>query len=295
MVVSRLEMEMERVSLDSDSARDANGCMTEEEREVMDRLRDEAEGHASARHRARLGAVVVPYRGLVLLPLSFWKFDWCGFEGRLEDIRLLDLRGNGLRLLSRKVGKLSGLRALLLGENELESVPDEIGKLKQLRWLDLSQNRLRKLAQDFFAQLVMLEDLNLSGNMLMSHNFPSSIGSCKHLQKMNLSSNDLTNIPGSFAKLTELTELDLTDNQVSYVPRSMYNLRKLNKLYILGGSDVAQLPMKTCDSDSEEYTDNLGIRTSSFVKLPRNLNLLVKGYSFHEKTAGALHPVISEA
>eukprot|EP00181_Compsopogon_caeruleus_P003496 CAMPEP_0184679776 /NCGR_PEP_ID=MMETSP0312-20130426/2643_1 /TAXON_ID=31354 /ORGANISM="Compsopogon coeruleus, Strain SAG 36.94" /LENGTH=323 /DNA_ID=CAMNT_0027129455 /DNA_START=210 /DNA_END=1181 /DNA_ORIENTATION=- len=280
-----------KLSLESDDARDGEGRMTDEEFEVIERLRLESEEHASSRHRVRLGAVVVPYRGLVILPLAFWKFKWCGFEDRLEEIRLLDLRGNGLRLLSRKVGRLTNLRALLLGENELEFVPEEIGKLSQLRWLDLSNNRLRRISNDTLVGLSLLEDLNLSGNMLMSHTFPSSISSCKALKRVNLARNDLTDIPAGLNKLPELRELDLRENEVSYIPRVMYNLKKLQKLYILGGADVAHLGGR----DPKLENPNVAIRTSSFVKLPMNLNVLVKGYSFHEKVAGGMSFVASNA
>jgi len=273
--------------IDSDDERDEPEHMAPEERRLIADLTAEFADHPSARHRVRLGAVVVPNRGLCLLPLAFWRFEWCGFGGMgPEGVRLLDLRGNGLRLLSRKVGKLTGLRALLLGGNELESVPEEIGKLTHLRWLEISANRLRKLPEGVFAGLTSLQDLNLEENMLTDKSFPASIAACgKSLKKINLRSNDFVEVPQVFTKLLALTELDLQDNEIEFVPKGMFALKKLQSLTVRDGVDVATLPQSGVDKrrmslDVSSSGETLGVRKNSFLNLP---GVMVRGYSFHSE------------
>lgn len=101
------------------------------------------------------------YQGIEELP--WWLFE-------IEQLRFLDLSGNGIaqfpaaisqlqnlrtlradnnsfRHLPASIGELTQLQKLQLDFNQLEAIPDTIGNLQKLNWLCLENNNIHELPE----------------------------------------------------------------------------------------------------------------------------------------------------
>ena len=74
-------------------------------------------------------------------------------------------------------------------------------------------------------------------NNLKYTNIPNEIGLFTQLEKLDMSSHNLTSIPPSIGKLRNLKKLYLGSNKLTSLPREIYNLEKLNVLH-LGNEDL---------------------------------------------------------
>tara|TARA_B100000902_G_scaffold369852_1_gene394436 strand:- start:65 stop:1204 length:1140 start_codon:yes stop_codon:yes gene_type:complete len=74
-------------------------------------------------------------------------------------------------------------------------------------------------------------------NNLKYTNIPSEIRLFTQLEKLDMSSHNLTSIPPSIGKLQNLKKLYLGSNKLTSLPREIYNLEKLNVLH-LGNEDL---------------------------------------------------------
>ncbi|CAK0849633.1 unnamed protein product [Prorocentrum cordatum] len=86
-------------------------------------------------------------------------------------------------------------------------VPRTVMQLSWLVTLDLSENMLLALPADFFESLLLLEDLDLSFNCLVS--ISHSVGKCQQLKTLRLVGNRLTALPAELGKISTLEELEL--------------------------------------------------------------------------------------
>ncbi|KAF2312843.1 hypothetical protein GH714_040893 [Hevea brasiliensis] len=118
--------------------------------------------------------------------------------------------------------------------------PDEVLDLdKSVRTLDLTHNKL-------VGQLVRLERLSISGNMLTF--LPETIGSLRNLSLLNVSNNKLKALPESIGSCFSLEELQANDNLIEDLPGSICNLVHLKSLS-LNNNNVSQIPsnlLKDC-------------------------------------------------
>ena len=112
----------------------------------------------------------------------------------------------------------------------------QAAKEQHLEVLDLSNNLFADDSQkstqipDEVFELTHLEKLDLSNNQLT--NFPDSLTNLSNLTELNLRRNQLTNLPESLGNLSNLTILDLKENRLDRLPNSLGNLSKLQKLYL---------------------------------------------------------------
>jgi len=116
--------------------------------------------------------------------------------------------------------------------------------LQLLRILDMSHNLLSQLDCDVFCGMTKLAILNLSFNMLSemptlntaslmqfdcSNNFvtdlpPSKLKSCRNLQKLNLSHNELRSVAAKqpFRGLKSLESLNMSRNRLVRLPSTAF-------------------------------------------------------------------------
>ena len=88
------------------------------------------------------------------------------------------------------------------------------------------QSKIKEIS-DEIKYFQSLEELNLKSNRLES--FPSGILELKKLKKLNLSSNNFTELP-DLSNLSDLEFLDCSSNSISVVPESVFSLIKLKTL-----------------------------------------------------------------
>ncbi|XP_039040305.1 plant intracellular Ras-group-related LRR protein 7-like [Hibiscus syriacus] len=95
-------------------------------------------------------------------------------------------------------------------------------------------------------QLVRIEKLSISGNMLLS--LPETIDSLRNLSLLNVSNNKLKYLPESVGSCFSLEELQAYDNLIEELPASVCNLVHLKSL-CLNNNKVTQIPpnlLKDC-------------------------------------------------
>ncbi|BDS11263.1 SMI1/KNR4 family protein [Aureispira anguillae] len=100
--------------------------------------------------------------------ISFNTFQTSSLPKKIFDfinLKELDLRGLGLKLLSPKIENLVHLKLLNINSNHLENLPKELFALSNLEQLYLSSNRLKKIPPEI-KELKKLKSLSINGNLL---------------------------------------------------------------------------------------------------------------------------------
>jgi hypothetical protein len=126
--------------------------------------------------------------GLVELPTTLFS---------LVNLKILDIRGNSLRLLPVEIKYLFNLEELLLDNNKLREIPVECSTLQHLKILSLSYNDLVSI--------------------------PAELANLRNLIRLDLSYNNLSTIPESLAQFKELS-LVLIGNPIIFLPSSFQYL-----------------------------------------------------------------------
>ena len=106
--------------------------------------------------------------------------------GQLQQLEVLELRGNQLSALPPEIGNLQQLQRLLLENNKLKTLPAEMGNLQQLETLLLHANQLTALPATI-GQLQQLQDLTLDNNELAA--LPSTIIHLHNLKGLTIRGN----------------------------------------------------------------------------------------------------------
>ena len=174
----------------------------------------------------------------------------------VQKLRTLDLSKNNLHRANRshnphhsldRLGTLTELKILNLEANQLPAGSvHSIAKLTKLQNLSLAGNQLGKTAatsdakhhhqqqqqqQPLPASLPSsLKQLNLAANFFSS--IPPAVLSTNlsKLEKLDLSSNQLTTVPDEIAVLVQLEELRLDSNHIRSLPTAVGRLSKLKAL-----------------------------------------------------------------
>ena len=105
-------------------------------------------------------------------------------------------------------------------------------------------------------------------NNLKYTNIPSEIGLFTQLEKLDMSSHNLTSIPPSIGKLQNLKKLYLGSNKLTSLPREIYNLENLNVLH-LGNDDLPHFSK-----------DGNRVTISNDIRKLQNLTRLILGNNY---------------
>ncbi|ORY57594.1 uncharacterized protein BCR38DRAFT_354633 [Pseudomassariella vexata] len=177
----------------------------------------------------------------------------------LENLEILDLRGNNITALPEGVGNLSRLRILNLNQNSFESLPfkslsklpltellahknklkgtlieADVDCLNQLHTLDVSANQLTLLEPIDTAKpvsLPSLHQLTLSMNRLT---MLPDMTSWKNLLSLTADENSIAAIPTGFTGLEKLRHVDFTSNDIRVIPPEIARMDGLALLRITG-------------------------------------------------------------
>ena len=74
------------------------------------------------------------------LDISFNKIKVLNFVGQLTNLKILNVSGNGLKLLADEICSLRNLQVLNVSDNDISSLPKDIGSCKYLQMLDIRKN-----------------------------------------------------------------------------------------------------------------------------------------------------------
>lgn len=163
-------------------------------------------------------------------------------EHRLEDIpsqvfqikamKTLDVSHNKLRRLGNQLAVFEELKSLNISHNNISpaSLTPEIGKLNKLQTLTAGGNQLG-LSSNLPSLPPNLKQLTLDHNGFKL--FPSKmilVSPLTHLEKLDLSFNNLSQLPPEIGELVALRDLNLEKNQLTKLPPQIGQLAKLKAL-----------------------------------------------------------------
>jgi Leucine-rich repeat (LRR) protein len=149
--------------------------------------------------------------------------------GQLVSLKILQCGGNKLTSLPCGIGQLVNLKELYISDNQLTSLPSEIGNLVNLKEFDVADNQLTSLLSEI-GNLVNLEKFDAAGNQLTS--LPHEIGQLVNLKELNVFNNQLTSLPSDIGKLVNLEQLVVTYNHLTSLPSEIGKLVNLKELYV---------------------------------------------------------------
>nr|CAI5845914.1 unnamed protein product [Callosobruchus analis] len=117
-----------------------------------------------------------------------------------------------------------------------------------LKYLNLAYNVIHSLPIMLFESMPDLEDLNLEGNgfSVLDMNTQAALSSLSKLKRLSLANNGLTELVGdAVMNLKHLEELDLSSNQLDIVPNTLDYLKTSLKILNLSNNFIYKLNDKS--------------------------------------------------
>ncbi|XP_017283033.1 erbin isoform X2 [Kryptolebias marmoratus] len=149
----------------------------------------------------------------------------------------LSMPDNDLTVLPAVIANLINLRELDVSKNSIQEFPENIKNCKVLTVVEASVNPISKLPEGF-TQLLSLTQLYLNDAFLEF--LPAAFGRLTKLQILELRENQLKMLP-NMQKLTQLERLDLGSNEFTEVPEVLEHLNGLKELW-MDGNKLPFLP-----------------------------------------------------
>lgn len=160
----------------------------------------------------------------------------------LTKLKTLLLRNNPITDIGVLVG-LKNLEELFLDACRIREVPAEIFNLPALSMLSLQNNQKIKIAELKGVSNLKILGLGSMNSMEMSdlNEFPPAILNLKNLEKLSITSTQISCIPEEIGNLSNLSYLNLSLNNIRTLPESISNLKNLKSLFLKGnGIDDAE-------------------------------------------------------
>jgi Leucine-rich repeat (LRR) protein len=99
-----------------------------------------------------------------------------------SNVKILDLRGNKIELVSEQIARLTALRAIRLSNNTCRALPPALTSLAQLHELDVGRNKFARAGLPaWIGSMTSLTDLNVQWNDLGTYVHACACGSCATL------------------------------------------------------------------------------------------------------------------
>ncbi|KAI4467352.1 ig(immunoglobulin) and lrr(leucine rich repeat) domain [Holotrichia oblita] len=193
---------------------------------------------------APLQALGLPNNQLVTVPIAALKY--------LPELDRLDLSSNKLKdLNSESFQGLRNLSFIELSDNQVSKIePNTFTNLPLLKTLRIRSNKITTSTISSLEPLLMLEELDLSGNNLIGPLAPKTFPRMPSIKDLQLAHNAFSSIKmGALENLPTLTTLSLHHNQIDVLEdHAFMNLSNLvsidlahNRIVAVSGSSLAHL------------------------------------------------------
>uniref|UniRef100_A0A7N8XH91 Leucine-rich repeat-containing protein 7 n=1 Tax=Mastacembelus armatus TaxID=205130 RepID=A0A7N8XH91_9TELE len=196
-----------------------------------------------------------------------------------QALKKLSMPDNDLSNLPTTIASLVNLKELDISKNGIQEFPDNIKCCKGLSVVEASVNPITKLP-DGFTQLLNLTQLFLNDAFLeyLPANFGSifspvrSIHRLTQLERLDLGSNEFSELPEVLEQIHNLKELWLDNNSLQSIPGTIGKLRQLRYL------DLAKNRIETLDTEISgcEALEDLLLSSNMLQHLPDSIGMLKK-------------------
>uniref|UniRef100_A0A674D6J6 Leucine rich repeat containing 7 n=1 Tax=Salmo trutta TaxID=8032 RepID=A0A674D6J6_SALTR len=195
-----------------------------------------------------------------------------------QALRKLSMPDNDLSNLPTTIASLVNLRELDISKNGIQEFPDNIKCCKCLSVVEASVNPIAKLP-DGFTQLLNLTQLFLNDAFLEYLPYPAlrlwvlgSIHRLSQLERLDLGSNEFTELPEVLEQIHNLKELWMDNNSLQKIPGCIGKLRQLRYL------DLAKNRIESLDTDISgcECLEDLLLSSNMLQHLPDTIGMLKK-------------------
>lgn len=147
-------------------------------------------------------------------------------------------------------------------------IPAELSRLKYLRTLHLQCDKITGGIPPELANLDLLTELWVSGQLTT---IPSELSDMRLLKHLNLGGNQLTGIPSELGDLANLRLLNLWSNQLTSIPPELGNLRSLEYLDISNNQLSGPIPPEL---GALHNLQSLGLSNNQLTAVPPELGNL---------------------
>uniref|UniRef100_A0A8C9Y9L8 Leucine rich repeat containing 7 n=1 Tax=Sander lucioperca TaxID=283035 RepID=A0A8C9Y9L8_SANLU len=191
-----------------------------------------------------------------------------------QALKKLSMPDNDLSNLPTTIASLVNLKELDISKNGIQEFPDNIKCCKGLSVVEASVNPITKLP-DGFTQLLNLTQLFLNDAFLeyLPANFDGvPISHTFLLERLDLGSNEFSEVPEVLEQIHNLKELWLDNNSLQCIPGAIGKLRQLRYF------DLAKNRIETLDTDISgcESLEDLLLSSNMLQQLPDSIGMLKK-------------------
>uniref|UniRef100_A0A8C7LM58 Erbb2 interacting protein n=1 Tax=Oncorhynchus kisutch TaxID=8019 RepID=A0A8C7LM58_ONCKI len=201
----------------------------------------------------------------------------------------LSMPDNDLTVLPAAIANLINLKELDVSKNSIQEFPENIKNCKVLAIVEASVNPISKLPEGF-TQLLSLTQLYLNDAFLEF--LPASFGSsfaqhqslslslslCRsmhkltQLERLDLGSNEFTEVPEVLEQLTGIKELWMDGNRLTFLPGMLGTLKQLSYLDV-SKNNLEMVDEQICGCESLQ---DLLLSNNALTQLPGSIGSLKK-------------------
>jgi len=187
----------------------------------------------------------------------------------LDSLNYLDLFLCRIKEVPKYISEFTHLKELRLDGNDIPNL-DNI-HFPNLTYLSLDNMKLTKIATSI-TNISSLTYLKLSSNDIKE--IPTGIGNLKNLKVLLISGykGKVKALPVTFKNLTKLEKLDLSSNQFTEIPKEVFTLTNLIELDF-GVNKISHIPKEIANLKNLEYCS---LRKNSITNLPDEITSLKK-------------------
>uniref|UniRef100_A0A8B9FLV1 Erbb2 interacting protein n=1 Tax=Amazona collaria TaxID=241587 RepID=A0A8B9FLV1_9PSIT len=190
-----------------------------------------------------------------------------------QSLYKLSLPDNDLTTLPASIANLINLRELDVSKNGIQEFPENIKNCKVLTVVEASVNPISKLP-DGFSQLLNLTQLYLNDAFLefLPANFGRTMSRLTQLERLDLGSNEFTEVPEVLEQLSGLKEFWMDGNRLTLIPGFIGTLKQLTYLDVSKNNiEVLEEGISGCES-----LQDLLLSSNSLQQLPESIGSLKK-------------------